>query len=277
MSNSDNHYQDRLRSIGQMDMMTRLQFIREMVEHGDHERAAEQYVWMWNHMTEHEPSMSGVRSSFMIGDIERLAESYPQVLELFRRMRDKITSDIGHGIASRRSVMDWFTLSTRLLDDSCVQEWVDGLRDSPNRIESLQQMGVFMFGWLVEKHDFALAGEMLQSAQREAMRIRHMLEHLMQSQNPPDQRAIESLTSHEIERAAQIHAAYLASDREAEAWAFLGELDGVLPEHFKAAACETAIIAKQLRDGHRDIARSLSGPEYDALRTRIRSYGHPEP
>src|SRR4051812_12591822 len=49
-----------------MDMMERMNAARALASAGKLDEATDAYVWLWEHMLEHEPAMLGVRASFML-------------------------------------------------------------------------------------------------------------------------------------------------------------------------------------------------------------------
>jgi hypothetical protein len=79
---------------------------------GRFEEATDEYVWLWQHVLEHEPAMAGVRSSGMLRDIGQLMNSHPPARRRFEDLRNALgTMDGPASTAVPDSVSDWITLS----------------------------------------------------------------------------------------------------------------------------------------------------------------------
>ncbi|MCY3621390.1 MAG: thioredoxin family protein [Gammaproteobacteria bacterium] len=70
------------------DPMLRMQLADAYREMGRYDEALREYLWCFDEGAEHDPAYSGVRLSFLLGDIERLGTSYPPAREALVERRD---------------------------------------------------------------------------------------------------------------------------------------------------------------------------------------------
>ena len=106
------------------DMHLRYRFADRLVDAGKCEEATELYLWLWQHMLEHEPAMVGVRCSYMAGDIHSLVEQYPPARRRFADLRD--STEPGTADTDADKIVDWIDLNAILGESAKTLEWVDG-------------------------------------------------------------------------------------------------------------------------------------------------------
>src|SRR5262249_52928210 len=83
------------------DMHGRLSYARALLNERRYREAADHYLWLWENMERIEPDMSGVRVSFMAGEMERLAAEDAPARERLGALRDQAAAAAG---ADRSSV-----------------------------------------------------------------------------------------------------------------------------------------------------------------------------
>ncbi|MBC8523700.1 thioredoxin family protein [PVC group bacterium] len=86
----------------------------ELLNEEKYEESLEHFVWCWEHGLEYHPSFSGVRVSFMLSDLSRLASKYPPALERMKSWRDIAKKQFDSKDATIRSCLDYFALERHL-------------------------------------------------------------------------------------------------------------------------------------------------------------------
>lgn len=153
---------DRVKN-GRVDTRERLDIARELADAGEHARAAEEYVWLWNNMLAHEPSMYGVRLSFMAGDMQLLAEESEEAREAFEGLRDAAEERLRGGDGSWDDLTDWLALNIRVLDDAePVLAWIERNRDEPEGRATIRR-GMQVHEEFLLEHEPVLFGEMVEN------------------------------------------------------------------------------------------------------------------
>jgi thiol-disulfide isomerase/thioredoxin len=107
------------------DMQARHAFVRALQGSGRLDEATEGYAWLWQHMLEHDPSMVGVRCSFMLGDMENLMKEHPAARGRFTELRDTLGHDGPSPAASADELRDWLALTVALGEADVVLRWFD--------------------------------------------------------------------------------------------------------------------------------------------------------
>jgi len=113
---------------GEIDVRQIYDDAKAMLKAGQYSEAAESYVWLWNNMEEHEPSMRGVRVSFMARDLHTLVQANPSARTAFAQLRDKAWLAIEQATAQNETdhamLRDWIVLCDKVLNDSArVLDW----------------------------------------------------------------------------------------------------------------------------------------------------------
>ena len=120
---------NRMDAEGKVDIRDRMNIARMLVEAGDFDDATDEYLWLWDNMLDHQPSMVGVRSSFMISDMTRLAQRHPPAMEAFRQRRAAYLPAIESGEADRDELLDWITLAQVVNEGDSVLQWFDAAKE----------------------------------------------------------------------------------------------------------------------------------------------------
>lgn len=76
------------------DPSIRGEYADELVRVGSYEEALTHYLWCFDEGIKHAPSYAGVRVSFLLSDISRLAENYPPALEALIERRNKVEKQL---------------------------------------------------------------------------------------------------------------------------------------------------------------------------------------
>jgi hypothetical protein len=106
----------------------RLELARTLVQIGEDEQAADMFIWLWQNMLDHAPGMYGVRLSYMVSDMERLAARSKTAREKFAAIRDATGKRLEADKVALDDAIDWVSLN-RVLDDSrATLAWYDRVK-----------------------------------------------------------------------------------------------------------------------------------------------------
>jgi hypothetical protein len=242
-----------------MNVQTRLQNVADLVENNQYAQATKEIVWLWNHMLEEDKSYSGVRGSYLIDWMKRVAELDESARREFTSLRDELIPEVESANPDINVVMDWFTLSDKLLgDNETIGRWIDRLVEFGEEPMVLRVMRGSVHIWLCDQSRWADAGRLLEPGSLLIARNRLRLEESKHSFQLDDEtrRALKDMHLVELVR---FHASYLAANRDDEAWLVL-EL--ILDEFDYDSACiairESAQNAGVMSDRHERVMREYN-------------------
>ena len=250
---------DRAGADGRVDVRARLNLARTLAHTGEAEEAAAEFVWLWENMLDHRRSMVGVRLSFMVSDMKRLAEKHEVAMEAFTKLRDRYGVKVENGTADRDKLNDWLHLNKVIDNEGATLQWFEKVKDDSGYRASINDLGRSLFPLLLWSGRWIDAGRLYTDPVGQARRRVKSYERKM----PKRFR----------QRLSLLYAACLAADR-------LDEADGVaavlLVEQDNGAArvtlIETALRAEQPRRNPHlrwlDEAETLGEPVGD-LRRRL--------
>jgi hypothetical protein len=135
------------------DVEARRSLARALLDAGQLDEATTEYVWLWQHMLEHRPSMYGVRHSFFVSDLARLVSRHAPAREVLARLREAVAPVTVGGsptppAAEVRPVYDalkdWFSLNEALGEEHASLRWYDSLGG--------QRVWEGKLAWLLQRH-----------------------------------------------------------------------------------------------------------------------------
>jgi hypothetical protein len=118
------------RTVETLDVKARYAHANALLSVGKLDKATDEFVWLWQHMLEHQPSMCGVRVSFLASVVRTLAKKYPHARARFRALRDELTPIVDSGTPNRSQLQDWAVLCKVVGQNNRVLQWFD--RAGPN-------------------------------------------------------------------------------------------------------------------------------------------------
>ena len=115
----------RLRALageGGTDVEKRYELARGLLSDGKLAEATSEFAWLWEHMNEFNPGMTGVRVSYMAGDIETLVAQDELARSRFRAIRDRtaLRADL-----DGEARFDWIVLNEMLREVDATLAWFD--------------------------------------------------------------------------------------------------------------------------------------------------------
>ncbi|MBS2026714.1 MAG: thioredoxin family protein [Deltaproteobacteria bacterium] len=205
------------------DMQERMALAQMLVSANQLDEATKEYLWLWEHMLEHEPAMKGVRRSFLVMELYDLAAKHPPAREALARVRDAVAPRERTALRAE-GLADWFSLNDALGERSRGLEWFDATRpkagDDKLLAWLLESQVVPM---LIEANRWADAGALFAQPLKtleEAVALLNQADH-MPSDTPPGFREFATKNLREV--AGQLVRALRAAHRDEEAKAVAAE------------------------------------------------------
>ena len=105
------------------DTFRRLQLASTLQREGSLDAATAEYVWLWEHMLEHEPKMAPIRHSTFVDSLSRLVRAHPPAREACVALRPASPPSLD--AEDTIACADWFSLNRALGDDARSLAWFD--------------------------------------------------------------------------------------------------------------------------------------------------------
>ena len=124
-----------------IDIRARMELARSLHFRGKYEEATDEFLWLWDNMLDHQPSMVGVRLSYMVSDMKNLAEEHEPSKERFIAARNGLTARLQD--SERRSwsdLQDWIALNRVVSDAQATLDWFDRVKARPDGPPTLRRM-----------------------------------------------------------------------------------------------------------------------------------------
>ncbi len=222
---------------------------RNQLKEHRYAEATESYVWLWNNIIELEPLLIGIRGSFMINEIKPLIQAYPDARTAFTQIRDESKRTIDQatkqGTTDHQALQDWIVLSHNALGDSQpVLDWAVQADTTEEGQAALERQYFLIDDLLLESGHAAILGRALPSgdsyvadAIESYNRVNEMNEKnlvMLTGDAELDERIRQDSRLSSITRfadtIADAHIAYLAADRDEEAWSVLTQATKAVDE-----------------------------------------------
>jgi thiol-disulfide isomerase/thioredoxin len=217
------------------DMRARYGLAKTLASAGHHEEATDEYVWLWQHVLEHEPAMVGVRGSYMLNDIKRLMNDYAPARQRFAGLRDALPVECSLATSTPDDVADWVALSVTLGEAERVLAWFDSnhalLKSRPDLNHRLR---IRVVPLLTERGRWADVAGLLADPVAILQQSNAGLEHTRSRELPPELAGarptmIAALEDNVRREAGLFVASLVAAGRNDEARSVLAEVRRLLP------------------------------------------------
>jgi thiol-disulfide isomerase/thioredoxin len=199
------------------DMQQRLRFAQTLLQSGRRDEATDELVWLWDNIAQVEPSMTGVRLSFMARDIETLAAVHPPARERFARIRDELETSPDKRLDANAR-LDWVVLNGTLGDDDRTVAWHDAVKDDAAAAPALERCSLHLIELLQKRGRWADIGRLHRDPVAELAR-HHRITELPAAGLPEEMRAhlVEAMARHFQARAGLMVRSLRAAGRSADA------------------------------------------------------------
>lgn len=227
-----------------------------LVQDGQYADATKELVWLWDHMVQEDRALSGVRSSYLVGWMKRLADLDEDARHEFVKIRDGLTPELEKDDPDIYLVKDWFTLSRDLLeDDDSIKAWIDGLLSMDADPLVLKALRKPIHMWLCKHGRWTDAGKLLEPGSLLVARVRLQVE-VEKHRTQFSEETRLTLTEIHLRDLVLAHASYLAAGRDEEAWAIVETtLELFDKEQACVAICEIAKEAGVLSQRHASLGQ----------------------
>lgn len=141
-----------------INVEARMDLARTLASNKKFDLATEEFLWLWQHMLEHNQGYSGVRVSFMASDMTKLAEQYEPAKVAFTKLRDAARQKMDAGSKNRDVTLDWFVLCEIVGDKDAILAWFDKAKDEKKNAAVISALDYKLFDLLIEHKRWADAG-----------------------------------------------------------------------------------------------------------------------
>jgi hypothetical protein len=163
---------------GAGNMMERNQRAKNLLREKRYEEATDEFVWLWNNVERVDPSMSGVRVSFMAGEIERLVAEYPPARQRFAELRDQAAAATDANPTAADPRTDWAVLNKVLGDDDRTIAWFDKAKEDPAAVPVIEGLSVYLEELLKARGRWADVGRLVRDPMAKLDLHHSMLRHM---------------------------------------------------------------------------------------------------
>lgn len=211
---------------GEVDVDARYDLARKLAQDGHFELAADEYSWLWQNMLEHVPAMSGVRLSFMAGDMGDLARKSEAARKKFTLLRDRTGTLVQGQKVDPDDLTDWLVLNEILGDAKTTLAWFDTVKDQPKWKPMLERQSHHLSEVLIKEKRWADIARLYSDPMRQIDTQHELLKMLSGMPAPAGvdeatRKLIEESPRESFrEKVSQLYASLLAAAREKEAQAF---------------------------------------------------------
>ena len=143
---------------GKINVHARMDFAKSLISDKKFDQATKEFLWLWEHMLEHDEAFYAVRLSFLAGDMARLSEQYEPAKVAFTKLRDAARKEMDAGSEIRDVILDWFTLCEILDDNNEILAWFDKAKLDQENSDMISNMDYLLFDLLVKHKRWADTG-----------------------------------------------------------------------------------------------------------------------
>lgn len=261
-----------------VDVDAKYDYARALVSKGSYEEAAAEYVWLWKNMLKHEPSMSGVRGSFMASDMERLAARSGPAKQSFIKLRDEAEEKLNakpFRERSRRLRDDWIVLNEVVADDARTLAWFDEVKKSPDAADVLGDVGFRLEDLLIKHNRWADLGAVVSDPIDRLRQDHEMIALTSRPVRGADEEMQKQIKEMAIQRfrnkASRLYTALLAAGREGDAASLAEEARTLDPApEMVTMLIEMALESGNPRDPQADWLKELATKGHDVAQLQQR-------
>ncbi len=261
-----------------VDIRARMDLARTLAQSGKYEEAADEYLWLWQHALEHERAYYGVRLSFMVGDMERLASNSAAAKRKFQEVRDKTGTALDKEKVDIETVVDWVALNRVVRDNQATLAWYDKVKTQPRAKPLITRVSRELSELFMSENRWADLGNLYANPLRQLQDDLDM-EQMMAKHDLGDQ--IDKTTRKHLDdmqrkessdKIGRVYAGLLAAGRDKEAAEYGAKAMELYPKQGITTAIVTwALKAEQPRQSQIDWLAKADPDDANtaSLRTRV--------
>jgi thiol-disulfide isomerase/thioredoxin len=116
------------------DVQARYDAARELMETQQYDLALQHLLWLWPNSRKL-PALTGVRLSYMLGDMQRLAEAYEPARKAFDGLLHELQGKVNvAGVPASQDWTEWFAMTKAFGQQGQVVAWYEAKRDKDGRL-----------------------------------------------------------------------------------------------------------------------------------------------
>lgn len=258
------------------DMQAQLQTARELVFKGKADAATEDFVWLWQNIEYADPSMAGVRVSFLATDMTSLAARHPKAKEAFTALRDEAEKNAAGRDATLRYRTDWIVLNKVVGDEKRTLAWFDEEKSKDGAAASFAPIAFLIEPILIENNRLAdlpaIYGDPIASMKLSASLPETYKKTVEARGEEPNEQAIATMKEQFRQKWSRVYVGYLAAGQDDKAAELAKEFIALEDEtDAKFALLNAAAEFKQVRPTHMEWVKEIeeSGANLTLLRSKL--------
>lgn len=258
------------------DMQAQLQTARELVFKGKADAATEDFVWLWQNIEYADPSMAGVRVSFLATDMTSLAARHPKAKEAFTALRDEAEKNAAGRDSTLRYRTDWIVLNKVVGDEKRTLAWFDQEKSKDGAAASFAPIAFLIEPLLVENNRLgdlpAIYGDPIASMKLSASLPETYKKTVEARGEEPNEQAIATMKEQFRQKWSRVYVGYLAAGQDDKAAELAKEFIALEDEtDAKFALLNAAAEFKQVRPIHMEWVKEIeeSGANLTLLRSKL--------
>ncbi len=206
-----------------VDVDAKMDLAQSLARERKYTEAADEYVWLWKNMLQHQPAMYGVRLSFMAGYMEQLAQKSEEARAKFVALRDETGLRLEGDKVDMDDLVDWVVLNNRVLNDTdATVEWYDRVKDEPKWRPFINRVSRDLSEMFIKLDRWADVGRLLEDPLAELKSEWNLMRmtsghdrELPQEIGEEQRKYIEEMPKRMFrEKAGHLYAGLLAAERE---------------------------------------------------------------
>jgi thioredoxin 1 len=204
----------------------RMSDARSLLQADDYATALPLLIDLWNNMARDEPSMSAVRVSFFVGDIEQACTEHAPTRDAFIKIRDEDEAKLKTN-PDYDTLTDWIVLNTAVGQPEKTLEWFDRVKTTDHGKATAARLFYLIDRLVRDRGDLrdllVLERQPLSKLRGEVAKARHSKDYFFV--DDPERAAdfAASLWESARSEAGLLHAALILDNRVDEAAAFRAE------------------------------------------------------
>lgn len=157
-----------------VELDERMNLARRSLHDKQWREALGHYLWVWDHMLEIQPTMYGVRHSFLKSELARLISADQQSRRAFAAKRDAIAPPLDR--LADVTIFDWLTLNEALGDVDATLAWCDACDKRHYNKQHLQRLSMDLVPLFVAKERWADVGKTIDDEVADVVNLFEQLE-----------------------------------------------------------------------------------------------------